>query len=210
MKLHKFGGNQYAPVPVDKFLDQIQHDHDYLVSSLKEDLSSIDTTSDTEYVWNIDGHDNIMAKAVEMIRSAKSRIYLAVLPPTFPELKQALSEAITLGVRVVIYSSFEFDLEGSRMVVAPMQEEELKKAEGLGLVLVTDGEEVLIAEKLPGTQARSSWTRSPLFVLIAEHHLRTDLYLPQILSLLGDKAKEIIHEDDQELFACALESRIKH
>jgi sugar-specific transcriptional regulator TrmB len=195
---------------VDKFLDQIQRDHDHLVSSLKNDLSTLDTTSDTEYVWNIDGHDNIMAKAVEMIRTAKSRIYLAVLPPTFPDLRQALSEAIALGIRVVIYSSVEFDLEGSRAVVAPMEEEELKKTEGLGLVLVIDGEEVLIGENLPGAKARSSWTRSPLFVLIAEHHLRTDLYLPHILNLLGEKAREIIHEDDQELFACALESRIKH
>ncbi|MGD9030343.1 MAG: hypothetical protein PVG25_11060, partial [Anaerolineae bacterium] len=65
-----------------------------------------------------------------------------------------------------------------------------------------------IGERLTAAQARSSWTRSPLFVLIAEHHLRTDLYLPRILDVLGDRAEEVIHEDDWELFAQAFESTI--
>jgi D-tyrosyl-tRNA(Tyr) deacylase len=89
-----------------------------------------------------------------------------------------------------------------------MSHDHLKRAEGLGLVLVVDGDEVLIGERLTAAQARSSWTRSPLFVLVAEHHLRTDLYLPQILDELGDRAEELIHEDDWELFAQALESKI--
>jgi hypothetical protein len=57
-----------------------------------------------------------------------------------------------------------------------------------------------------GSSERSS---TPLIVYIAEHHLRTDLYLPQILSLLGDRALEVIQEEDRELFARALESHIE-
>jgi hypothetical protein len=78
----------------------------------------------------------------------------------------------------------------------------------LGLILVTDNEEVLIAEWLTGSQARASWTSSPLLVFIAEHHLRTDLYLPQLLYLLGDRGLEIIKKEDRELFTRALESHI--
>jgi hypothetical protein len=52
------------------------------------------------------------------------------------------------------------------------------------------------------------WTGSPLFVLVAEHHLRTDLYLPRVLAMLGDDALGLIQEEDRELFACAFESRI--
>jgi hypothetical protein len=73
---------------------------------------------------------------------------------------------------------------------------------------VIDGQEVLIGEWLAGTQARASWASSPLLVFIAEHHLRTDLYLPQVLALLGDRALEVIQEEDRELFARAMESHI--
>jgi len=66
----------------------------------------------------------------------------------------------------------------------------------------------LIGEWLTATRARASWTSSPLLVFVAEHHLRTDLYLPQLLALLGDRARDVIHEEDWELFARALESHI--
>jgi hypothetical protein len=101
-------------------------------------------------------------------------------------------------------------LPGGQVVVAHVAEETLEQARGLGLILVIDGEEVLVGEWLTATQAQASWTSTPLLVFIAEHHLRTDLYLPEILAQLGDRALEIIHEKDRELFARALESHTDH
>jgi hypothetical protein len=120
-----------------------------------------------------------------------------------------LAEAVQRGVRVVVYTTSDLDLPGGQVVVTPMSEEAASRVEGLGLILVIDEQEVLISEWLTGSQARASWTGSSLFVFIAEHHLRTDPYLPQILECLGDRAFEIIREDDRELFARAMESRIE-
>ena len=61
----------------------------------------------------------------------------------------------------------------------------------------------------PYTPARASWTSSPLLVFIAKHHLRTDLYLPQVLALLGERAWKVIQEQDRELFTRAVESHIR-
>jgi sugar-specific transcriptional regulator TrmB len=208
MKLRTGGSAQYAPVPAEELLDQLHREHDELIVSLKDDLAALASPVDLEYVWNIEGHENVMAKAEEMIRQAKSRIYLALVPATFQALCSVLEEAIDRGVRVVLYSTSKIDLAGCRVVVAHVAEETLGQARGLGLILVIDGEEVLVAEWLTATQARASWTSSPLLVFIAEHHLRTDLYLPQILALLGDRALDLIQEEDRELFARALESHI--
>jgi sugar-specific transcriptional regulator TrmB len=208
MTLRKGNSTQYAPVPAEEFLDQLLEEQEELIGSLKGDLAHLTSAPDLEYVWNIEGHENILAKAEEMIDQAKTRIYLALLPDTFPDLRSALIEAIGRDVRVVIYTIGEIDLPGGQMVVAPMSEEALSQAGGLGLILVIDGEEVLVGEWVAATQARASWTSSPLLVFIAEHHLRTDLYLPQILALLGDQALDLIQEEDRELFARALESQI--
>lgn len=210
MLLHKFGSTQYAPVPAEEYFSQLNQDYTDLVEEIKSDLSEPDSDSDLAYVWNIVGHKNMIAKAMEMINQAKIRIYLAVLPSTYPALKTALERAVSNGVRVTLYSSSQLDLPGGRVVISPLSEDDLIRDEGLGFVLVVDGQEVLIGERLSASNAQAAWTRSPLFVLIAEHHLRTDLYLPQILNLLGDRAKEVIHNDDYELFAQAFESRIKH
>jgi sugar-specific transcriptional regulator TrmB len=208
MTLRKEGSTQYAPVEAIEFLDQLHREHKDLVALLKDDLTALESTTDLEYVWNIDGHDNIMAKAQDMIEQAERRIYLSLLPETFATLKTALLEAIDGGVRVVVYSTEELDLPGGRVIATPVPTQANERVEGLWLVLVADGREVLIGELLTQNQARASWTGSPLFVFVAEHHLRTDLYLPRVLAMLGDDALELIQEEDRELFACAFESRI--
>jgi len=208
MTLRTGGATKYAPVPAVEFLDQLRREHEELTASLKDDLAVLTAAPNLEYVWNIEGHENIMGKAMEMIDQAKSGIYLALLPATFPTLKSSLEGAIARGVRVVIYTASALELPGGQVVVAPLSEEALTQVGGLGLILVIDGEEVLIGEWLTATQARASWTSSPLLVFIAEHHLRTDPYLPHILALLGDQALDVIREEDRELFARALESHI--
>lgn len=208
MTLRTGGATKYAPTPAGEFLDQTQREHEYLVQRLKNDLLAIDSASDLDYVWNIEGHDNIVARAVEMIQQADDQIYLATLPVTFDDLRPELLNAVERGVRVVVYTTQELDFPGGEVAVAHVSTETLGQARGLGLILVTDNSEVLIAEWLNGTQARASWTSSPLLVFIAEHHLRTDLYLPQILSLLGEEAFKVIKKEDRELFSRALESHI--
>jgi len=208
MSLPVGGTTKYAPLPVAEYLDQLRREHSQLVADLRDELTAMAESPDLDYVWNIDGHDNVMTKAMEMIDQAENQIYLALLPATFTELRPVLAQAVSRGLRVVIYTAAELSLPGARIIVTHVSEETLSQARGLGLILVVDGAEVLVGESLAGTQARASWTGSPLLVFIAEHHLRTDLYLPQMLVMLGDKALEIIQEEDRELFARALESQI--
>ncbi len=206
MTLRQEGVVRYAPVPPEEFLDQLHREHEALITALQQDLFALTAAPDLEYVWNIEGRENILAKAEEMVRQAGREIYLSLMPATFPQLRPALLEAIRRGVRVVVYSPEPLDLPGGQVVIAPVSEEAQERVEGLWLILVIDEKEVLIGEQLGALRARASWTSSPLLVFIAEHHLRTDPYLPQILACLGDRAGEIIREEDRELFARAMES----
>lgn len=208
MTLPSGNSSRYAPVPATEFFDQLQRENNKLIDEVRDSLTAIGPVADLEYVWNIEGLENILARAIEMIDQAQERIYLALLPVTFDMLRPSLTRAVERGVRVVVYTTADLDLPGGQVAVAHVSEETLGQASGLGLILVIDSQEVLIGERLAGAQARASWTGSSLLVFIAEHHLRTDLYLPQILARLGDEALEIIQPDDRDLFARALESEI--
>ncbi len=61
------GATKYAPVPAVEFLDQLQREQEQLVVSLKDDLTAFTSAPDLDYVWNIEGHESIMGKAMEMI-----------------------------------------------------------------------------------------------------------------------------------------------
>lgn len=208
MTLRKEGGIEYAPIPADEFLDTLHREHEERVNALKDALTHLASAPNLEYVWNIEGYENILAKAEEMIRQAREIIYLSLMPEVFLELRPALQEALARGVRVVMYTSGDLELPGAQVIASLPSEEAASRVEGLGLILVIDEQEVLISEFVTGLQARASWTGNSLFVFIAEHHLRTDPYLPQILTCLGERAAEIIREEDRELFARAMERRV--
>jgi sugar-specific transcriptional regulator TrmB len=210
MTLRTSGSTKYAPIPASEFLGQLQREQANLLVSLQEELSALSTLPDLDYIWNIEGHENVVGKALEMTDQSAGQVYLALLPVTFPDLESALIKAIERGVRVVIYTTAAMTLPGAQVVVAHVAEETLGQVQGLGLILSIDGKEVLIGEWLAESQARASWTSSPLMVFMTEHHLRTDLYLPQILALLGDQAMDVIQEEDRELFTLALESSLNN
>lgn len=161
MTLHSEDGNKYAPVSAPEFLDQLQREHEMLVTTLKDDLKSLGSAPTHEHVWNIGGNENVMAKAREMLDQAKERVHLALLPETAPSLKGALKLAVEREVRVVIHSTTDLDIPGARVVVSPVEEITSRRVEGLWLVLVVDGCQAMIGELLTQNQARASWTRSP-------------------------------------------------
>ncbi len=209
MRMRTGGVVKYAPVPATEFLDQLHREHEGLVDALKGDLTAFAREPNLDYVWNIEGYDNIVARAVEMVEQARVRVYVALLPTTFEALRPALEGTVQRGVHVVIYSPSAVELPGAHVVVAPLSDSDLSQSDRLGLVLAVDGQEALIAEWPTQTEARGAWTSSRLLVFVTEHHLRTDLYLPRVLALLGDRALDLIYEEDRELFAHALESHIR-
>jgi sugar-specific transcriptional regulator TrmB len=165
------GRTKYAPVPAKEFLERLHREHGELMAALKEELGSLAAAPDLDRVWNITGRANIVARARSIIGQARSRIHLATWTATLPALRPALEEAIGRDVQVVVYTTGQLDLPGGRVVVTPVAEGASGEKKALGLILVRDGQEVLISEWLEAGQAQASWTHNPTLVSIAEHHL---------------------------------------
>jgi sugar-specific transcriptional regulator TrmB len=171
VKLSSDGAIKYAPIPAAEFLDRLQWEYGEIIADLKDDLGALTTGPDLEYVWSIEGHENIIARARQMIEQANTIILLATLPDLFPALQGALAKAVERGVRVVLYSTKQLELPGSRIIVTPIAADAAEKIGGLRLILTIEHREALIGEWLTEAQARASWTSSPALVSIAEHHL---------------------------------------
>jgi sugar-specific transcriptional regulator TrmB len=76
MTLRVEGGTKYAPVAPEEFLDLLQREHKGLITSLQQDLTELSEATDLDYVWHIEGNDNVLARATEMIERATKRVYL--------------------------------------------------------------------------------------------------------------------------------------
>lgn len=162
---------EYAPVQVEEFLDRLHQEHEELTAALKDELRGLAETRDLDSVWNIKGQANILARAKSIVEQARHRIYLATWPATFPALRPSLEGAIGRGVQVVVYTTGPLDLPGGRVVITPVPEEVRQQKRTIGLIVIRDGQEVLISERLEMGQAQASWTCNPTLVAIIEHHL---------------------------------------
>ena len=204
MVLRMENTDMYAPVSAIKLLERLRREHGKLIASLKKDLAILTTRSDATDIWNVEGDEEILELAEKMIGKASNCICLAPSPAAFPALQLALGTAIRRGVRVVIHGSSSLGLSEGRVVIAPMSGAALRCIEGPSLILVVDGEEVLMGEWDNRMLARALWTRSPIVVFLAQSYLRTDLYLSKMLTLLEDETQNLIHEENRELFVQAM------
>jgi sugar-specific transcriptional regulator TrmB len=171
MRLARDEAVEFAPVPVAEFLDRLHREQRETIASLKEELDLGWATPNLELVWNLEGYETIVTRATEMIEQTRTGIYVALSPDIFPTLQPALERATGRGVQAVVYTTVHLDLSGGRVVVSPVSKKALSRIEGLGLILVADGQEALIGEWLTRARVRAYWTRSPLLVLMAERHL---------------------------------------
>lgn len=195
------GVTQYMPVPADELLDRLYEAYHARVEAVRRELDGLTPGGQVDYVWNLEGYDNIIARAREMIESARYRIHVALLPETFPDLADALTEAAQRGVRIIINTTEPLDFPAGRVAVTPLVADDAGQMGTLGLMLVIDGQEALISEYLEAVGARASWTRNPLLTFVVEHHMRIDMHMPHIVHLLGDRLLDIVDEVDRDLFA---------
>ena len=192
---------RYVPVPADTLLDRLRHQYEDMIDHAQQELSAMSREADIDYVWSITGYDNIMAHARAMIGAARVCIHVGLLPVTFPDLKPWLAEAADRGVRVRINTTAQLDFPTGQVAVTPLAMDDVGQFGTPGMILVRDSEEVLTCEELSAPSAHASWTRNPLLVFLAEHHMRIDIYLPHILDMLGERLLAIFDERDRGILS---------
>ncbi len=192
---------RYAPVPADTLLDRLRHQYEDMIDHAQHELATMSREADIDYVWSIKGYDNILAHARAMIQAAQSRIHIGLLPATFPDLEASLAEAAGRGIQVRINTVGRLDFPAGQVAVTPLAMDDVGQFGTPGMMLVRDGEELLICEELSAPGAHASWTRSPLLVFLAEQHMRLDGYIPQIVEMLGNRLWTIIDEEDRLVIA---------
>jgi sugar-specific transcriptional regulator TrmB len=154
-----------------------------------------------DYVWNIEGSENILAKAREMIDNADIQVHVGLLPETAPSLWSSLERAVQRGVEVIVNTTAPVTLDGARVVVTPLVLDDAGQLGTQGLLLTVDSAQALVSQHLDAPNARAAWTANPLLAFVVEQHMRTDIVIPRLFELLGQRALDVLEEKDRVIFA---------
>lgn len=139
---------RYAPVPPDLVLDRMRHEFEDALDALAEGFKQTAAMPALPgHAWSIEGRENVLARAREMIEQARKEIALAVGgDDDLDELIRWLQRARARKVALTVIAPVPYDTDSALPLIVHPQGKRLRHAVGHGLTLVVDGREALIGE----------------------------------------------------------------
>ena len=168
----------YVPLPPDELIKRLKSQFEGNLSVLKDQLNSLSRSSEFEYIWSLFGYQNVLDRAINMIRNAKKEIYVRIFPKAAAELDPFLQKAATRGVDIRYIIMGEMPLTFDVQVIHPDSEKLIYTLGGRSLDIIVDKEEALVGifEKGKEDQSPINWTRNHWFVIANRDSLRHDFY----------------------------------
>ena len=172
------GDGMYVPLPPEELIKRLRLKFESNVALLREQMRRLSDEADHEHLWFIRGYNQIMAKARDMISTAREEIYLRLFPEEEAFLDADLHRAENRGVAIRFVSLGPPPSSFTVQVVHPEYEKLEDLLGGRSLDLVVDRSEALTGS-LEGEfddQYTVNWTRNKWFITASRDSLRHDFY----------------------------------
>ncbi len=168
----------YAPLPADELVRRLKRSFDGNIDTFEEQIAAATQTNDCEFVWTITGYENVMEKALEMIKKAKEEIYVRLFPKASRHLDEYLTAADKRGVKIRYISMGRILKKFDIQVIHPNHEHLQQIIGGRSIELITDKTEALVGIFETDNEDNSSinWTRNQWFIVANRDSLRHDFY----------------------------------
>ena len=198
---------QYAPLPSDELVRRLKRSFDGNIEAFEDQILTASQKDDFEFVWTITGYENVMEKALEMIKGAKEEIYIRLFPKANRHLDKYLTAADKRGVKIRYIAMGKIPKKFDIQVMHPDHEHLQQIIGGRSLEVIIDKKEALVGIFETGNEDNSpiNWTRNQWFIVANRDSLRHDFYhcfLEKILDRHEELTKEekriykIIKEDN--------------
>ena len=184
---------RYVPVDPAELLARIANDTTARCKRLATQLKKTDSDDGRDFVLNIDGEQQVVAKISEMLRGAKVHVWIKAHEDVIETHRADLRAAASRGVRILIIlfgsdgRRFRFN-KGVRVFLHEGNGVRIGNADNL-FTITTDFTTALTAQMVGGVHA--AYTRNQAIVTMAESLIRHDMYLAEIFERFGpqiDKA----------------------
>jgi len=168
---------RYIPLPPDKLVDMLDEKFHKSLDSLKNGLDDLEGEEEYSDLWHVQGYDNMLSKARELIRSAEKEIFISIWTSEMKQLQDVLREADARGINIVTFSFTEVPVKVGTVYSYDLDEQKLEKIWSRKIVLIVDKKELLMGEA-DQTQSKSVvWTQNQAIVTIAINHIVLDITL---------------------------------
>ncbi|MBT3388287.1 MAG: TrmB family transcriptional regulator [Desulfobacula sp.] len=169
---------QYAPLPADEVVRRLKRNFNSNIKVFEEKIAAASQKNDFEFVWTITGYENVMEKAIEMIKNAETEIYVRLFPKAYQHLDPYLIQADKRGVNIRYIAMGKTAKKFDVQVIHPEHEHLQQTIGGRSLEVITDKSEALVGifETDKEDSSAINWTRNQWFIVANRDSLRHDFY----------------------------------
>ena len=164
---------KYAPLPPKELVRRLSKEFRSSLETLGHLLAEEKTSNRVDYIFNVRGYEEIIAKSIEMIEDARNELALALWGEEITRFEGEIQRAVKRGVTVHLLA---FDggkaVEGCETYRHPSIE---KDVTGKSITVVRDRSEVLTGQLSGEGGTVSAWTRNHNLVFISLKYIEHEI-----------------------------------
>jgi len=183
------GKKMYTPLEVEHFIQGTKNKMEETLSSLKEDLQSLQQVPQVTYLWNLQSRSRILEKAQELILASSSTLLLHLWPQEARDLKPSLEQANRRGVLLSIVLFGQEESLPGLVFEHPIEQTIYEEKGARSLILVKDSIQALMGSFGPSPVSEGAWSENRGFVSLAEDYIKHDIYIMKILKEYSQELK---------------------
>lgn len=168
---------QFIPLEPEKLFTKLSSDFQHGIDGLRQSFSEYKTEASIGHLWNVQGYEQMIRQAKELINSAKDTIHLSIWNRELQELTKELKSAKKRGVKIIIFSFTKIAEQIGNIVSYKLNEADLMEIWDHKIILVVDKKELLMGEADTVKSKKVAWTENKAIVTIALNHIILDITL---------------------------------
>ncbi len=188
----------YVPLPFEELKKRLRGQFDANLKILDDQLDAMVEQSSFEYLFTLNGVDEVITKAKDIINSAAQELYLRLFPDTWKRLSKHIDKAIHRGVVIRFISMGPMEAVYDIQVYHPDVGHLKKRLGGESIDIIADKAEAIagIFETDNAHRSPFIWTRNHWFVIANRDSLRHDFY-HYFLDKLYEQGESLSTRDKQ-------------
>jgi sugar-specific transcriptional regulator TrmB len=193
-------GVSYVALPSDALIGRLERDMTETIGGLATALPAIAAASTARVVEHLQGHDQVVGRAQEVIEGAVDVLFVSLWPAEFDRLASALDAATSRGVDAWTITFGDVDHPVGKSFVHHFSEPEVV-LDRLGcriFTVVADRAAVLMGG-IEGDQMWGMWSDDAAVALLAAEYVRHDIALQIIGARLGEFGLDRFWQTDASL-----------
>ncbi|MHC6178822.1 TrmB family transcriptional regulator [Clostridium sp. JNZ X4-2] len=174
----------YNCISVDEFINNKKFEYNSLFSEMSSELKKVERSNNMDYIWYINGYNNIFNKCRNILKKSKKEVYVQLWMEDAPQIHAELKtlDNRDIPLLTVLYSSeHKYKLDLKLVYRHGFEDEKHAELGGRLISIVSDDKEVVFGRIFDNEESEVIWTENRSLVFLVKEYVKHDAYCLKLI-----------------------------